>query len=269
MTRSTTRLEPNPRAGRGFETDEIREFTRVAGRLATEARERANKRNTVKICGSLPPLTPSYRSDRTIDKTKGQATYLLIAEALWPFVDIYLVESMSSLAEAQLAYRSVHHLRKPVLVAFALNSTGEQLRSGEDVVNAIQRLVECADSIAQEEGSEVMLHGVLFNCSQPEDIAKGLHYVHRSETLQNLFSGRSIVLGAYGDRISTSSTAGKMEETLVSGAMHSALDMEIYREFVLRWIQCGALLVGGCCGIPPSYIEYIAQVVDQESAFHP
>ncbi|GLE09790.1 hypothetical protein PINS_up021646 [Pythium insidiosum] len=90
---------------------------------------------------------------------------------------------MSSLAEAQLAYRSVHHLRKPVLVAFALNSTGEQLRSGEDVVNAIQRLVECADSIAQEEGSEVMLHGVLFNCSQPEDIAKGLHYVHRSETL--------------------------------------------------------------------------------------
>ncbi|KAJ0389795.1 hypothetical protein ATCC90586_011778 [Pythium insidiosum] len=114
-----------------------------------------------------------------------------------------------------------------------------------------------------------MLRGVLFNCSQPEDIAKGLKYVHHSEKIQNMLTGHSIVLGAYGDRISTSSTAGRMEETLVSGAMHSVLDMEIYREFVLRWIKFGALLVGGCCGIPPSYIKHIADVANHEHASHP
>lgn len=276
--------------GLGFTTEEIREYTRLAGRLAREARERASAEGPAKVCGSLPPLMPGFRSDRTIEHQQGLDTYLLIGEALWPFVDVYLAETMSSLAEAKLAYEAVETLRKPVLISFALNSTG-QLRSGEPVTDSIRKLLAFCDKRAQEPASATtsditsetstttgecpsassgtgvsMLQGILFNCSQPEDIAKVLRHISTDKALCTELKDKGVKLGGYGDRVSSISTAGVLEEKLVSGAMHSVLDMEIFASFALRWIEEGAEIVGGCCGVPPSYLERINErVVEQRT----
>jgi S-methylmethionine-dependent homocysteine/selenocysteine methylase len=254
----------------GFTVEEIREYTRLAGRLAVEARERAGKEGIVTICGSLPPLMPTYRSDRTIDSERGLDTYLLIGEALWPFVDMYVAETMSNLVEAKMAYAAVENLRKPVLISFALNNTG-QLRSGESVQDAIRGLLAFIEERLQERANSVipstngdaksMLYGILFNCSQPEDIAKVLKHIHEDKSLVDVIKQKGIRLGGYADRISPNSTAGSMEEKLGVGMMHSVLDMEIYTSFVRRWIEEGANIVGTCCGIPPSYLEHIHESV--------
>ncbi|KAF1331341.1 Homocysteine s-methyltransferase, partial [Globisporangium splendens] len=254
----------------GFTVEEICEYTRLAGRLAVEAREHADKEGKVTICGSLPPLMPTYCSDRTIDHERGFDTYLLIGEALWPFVDVYVAETMSNLVEAKMAYAAVENLRKPVLISFVLNNTG-QLRSGESVQEAIRGLLAFIEERLQAQANSVipstnddprsMLYGILFNCFQPEDIAKVLKHIHEDKSLFEEIKQKGLRLGGYADRISPKSTAGSMEEKLGVGSMHSALDMEIYTTFVQRWIEEGADIVGTCCGIPPSYLERIHESV--------
>jgi len=260
--------------GLGFTAEEIREYTRLAGRLAKEALDRSSTENPVKICGSLPPLMPSYRTDRTIERQRGLDTYLLIGEALWPFIDVYLAESMSSLAEAKLAYEAVETLQKPVMISFALNST-EQLRSGESVLDSIKKLLAFCEERAQEQatsssgsgsGSASMLQGVLFNCSQPEDIAKVLRHIRENKGLIRELKDKGIKLGGYGDRVSSISMAGVLEEKLGSGAMHSGLDVEIFASFVMRWLEDGAEIVGGCCGVPPTYLERIHERLQEQKA---
>jgi len=247
--------------GVGFTSEEIREYTRHAGRLAVEAREKAALESSVQICGSLPPLMPSYRADRTIEKDHGHEIYQLIGEALWPFVDLYIAETMSSLKEAQMAYEAVYHLKKPVMVSFALDSTGHQLRSGERLVEVIEKMIDFSDQLATQDTLDNVLSGILFNCSQPEDIAKALKYTSESEIAQEMLSGRGIVLGGYGDRVSPTSKAGILEEQVVAGAMHSGIDMEVYSGFVQRWIKYGASMVGGCCAVPPKYIGHVVEAL--------
>ncbi|GMF31444.1 unnamed protein product [Phytophthora lilii] len=251
--------------GVGFTPDEIREYSGLAGELAADARARVNRKEQAKICGSLPPLMPSIRSDRIIDRQKGLDTYLLIGEALVPSVDVLLAETMSSLAEATMAFEGVQPLQKPVMVAFALNSTG-QLRSGEDVVESMQRLIEFSTRHmemlpGEAEAKDNLLCGILFNCSQPEDIAKAIKRVKDTPELVAELKKHHIRIGGYGDQISPMSKAGAMEESLAPGALHSVMDMEIYSKFAVRWIDDGASIVGGCCGIPPEYYQRITEIL--------
>ncbi|POM71121.1 SAM4-like protein [Phytophthora palmivora] len=250
--------------GLGFTPDEIREYSQTAGKLATDARARVN-REGVQTLGSLPPLMHSFRSDRTIDRQKGLDTYLLIGEALLPSVDMFLAETMSSLAEAKIAFEGVQPLQKQVMVSFALNSTG-QLRSGEDVVESVKSLIEFCTGRKEMHPGEAedktnLLCGILFNCSQPEDISKALNHLKANPDLMDSLKQHDIRIGGYGDHISPNSKAGVMEESLVPGALQSVVDMEIYSKFAMRWIDDGASIVGGCCGIPPEYLQRISEIM--------
>ncbi|CAH0481853.1 unnamed protein product [Peronospora belbahrii] len=251
--------------GVGFTPDEIRAYSQTAGELAADSRARFNRNDGVKICGSLPPLMHSFRSDRTIERQKGLDTYLLIGEALLPSVDVFLAETMSSLAEAKMAFEGVQTLQKPVMVSYALNSTG-QLRSGEEVVDSVRSLVEfCTSRIellpGEPEGKHNLLCGILFNCSQPEDIAKAIRQLKEDSELMDVLKKHNLRIGGYANHISPLSKAGAMEESLVAGALQSVVDLEVYSKFTMRWIEDGASIVGGCCSISPEYIQQIAQEI--------
>ena len=254
--------------GVGFTPNEIRMYTETAGELAADARAKFDHKNRVQICGSLPPLIYSLRSDRTIEREKGLDTYLRIGEALLPSVDVFLAETMSSLAEAKLAYEGVLTLKVPVLVSFALNSTG-QLRSGEEVVASVRSLIEFCASHTElppgvDEGEASLLKGILFNCSQPEDITKAIRRLSEDSDLENMMKKYDIRCGGYGDRISPKSKAGAMEESLVPGALQSIVDMEVFGKFATRWIDDGASIIGGCCSVSPEYVQRLGEILAHE-----
>ncbi|KAF1331199.1 Homocysteine s-methyltransferase, partial [Globisporangium splendens] len=243
--------------GVGFAEVDIVKYTAVAGMLAQKARTLAGK-PAAKICGSLPPLLESYRADCVMEHNDGVHMYAVIGSALLPYVDEYLAETLSSVAEAKMALEAVQDFQKPVMVSFTLNSHGK-LRSGECVNDAVEELLHFTNSRAS-----VSLSGILFNCSQPEDISKALRVLHAAEELQTRLRERNIRLGAYANRLTQIPDDWAFHESTEAQTMRKDLDSEQYADYVSEWIGLGAELIGGCCGIGPEYIHSIHERLVQQ-----
>ncbi|TMW62521.1 hypothetical protein Poli38472_005139 [Pythium oligandrum] len=235
--------------GVSFSEEEIVKYCDVAGRLAQRAR--ASKPSS-RICGSLPPLLESYRPDRLVEFDDGLHLYSVIGSALRPYVDLFLGETLSTVEEAKMAILGVQDLQKPVMISFTLNTKG-QLRSGMSADDAIRELIHFTTFYA----STTRMHGVLFNCSQPEAISQALRCVQANEDLATSLQERDIRLGAYANRLTVIPEDWALAESSEPQAMRTDLEVEQYLRFVMEWIDLGAEIIGGCCGIGPEYIESI------------
>jgi len=244
--------------GVGFAEGDIVRYTAIAGKLAQEARLRSGKPEA-KICGSLPPLLESYRADRVVEHDEGVHLYAVIGSALLPYVDFYLAETLSSVAEAKMALIGVRDYQKPVMVSFALNSQG-RLRSGECVDDAVDELLHFTRTSA----STVTLHGILFNCSQPEDISKALRVLNAADETKVRLHEHNIRLGAYANRLTQIPDNWALQESAAPQAMRDDLDVQQFTDFVSGWIELGAAIIGGCCGVGPEYIASIHQRLEQQ-----
>lgn len=67
--------------------------------------------------------------------------------------------------------------------------------------------------------------------------------------------GQSLELGVYANAFPPVNTEAKANSTLLE--IRSDLGPESYLEWSRTWVEAGATLVGGCCGIGP---EHIAQL---------
>ena len=74
----------------------------LAGRLARAAADAAQR--PVRVAGSLPPVCGSYRPD-LFDAAVARPILQLLIDALEPYVDVWLSETLSSEAEMVLAAR--------------------------------------------------------------------------------------------------------------------------------------------------------------------
>ncbi|KAK1946086.1 Methionine synthase [Phytophthora citrophthora] len=255
--------------GVGFSDKEIVQYTTVAGRIAREACDRWTSRSDrtkkPKVCGSLPPLLESYRPDKVPEVDEGVRLYTMIATALKPFVDCYLAETLSSIQEAKMALLGVQQAycretggREGVMVSFTLNSCG-RLRSGENVRDAAQDLLSFTENIFEME-----LQAILFNCSQPEAICKAFRELDADENIRERLHSRGVRLGAYANRLTAIPDAWALAESSQPQAMRTDVAVERYVDFVSQWIELGAEIVGGCCGVGPEYIASVKRVLHDQ-----
>ena len=218
--------------------DRYRELTRLAATLARRAVRESGK--DVAVAGSLPPLEESYRADLVPSPEVAQPIYQGIAEALRDDVDLYICETMSSAAEAHTAAGAAlaHGQGKPVYVAWTLDETpGQGLRSGETVKEAVDALAGLA------------VAGYLFNCTHPETIEAGLRELKILTTKP---------IGCYPNRLNKVPEGWTLDNEITTG-LRSDLPQHLYVAAMLRSIEAGATLVGGCCGIGPSDIRALAE----------
>ena len=192
------------------------------------------------VAGSMGPTGRSYRPDLTLGVEQGTEFYAEIAELQAPYVDFYLLETMSSLTQAKGAVLGAKSIGKPVWLSVTVDDAdGGRLRSGEPITGLTKLLVK--------EGN---IDALLINCSTPEAV---------TTALQNL--GRPpIPVGAYANGFTKIS-----EDYLADSATVSALDTrtdlgpEAYLGFAKQWQVCGATIIGGCCEVGPAHIKELAR----------
>jgi hypothetical protein len=209
----------------------------LAGQLAREVADAAGK--PVRVAGSLPPVCGSYRAD-LFDAVTARPLVEVLVSALRPYVDHWLGETLSAIEEAQLLRDVIGQDGKPLWLSFTLSDDGDEdvprLRSGETVSSAIVAALDLGAS------------AVLFNCSQPEVMAEAVR-VARSVIGER---GGEVAVGVYANAFPPMRKDATANATVLE--IRADLDPPGYLAFARAWVEQGANIVGGCCGIGPEHI---------------
>jgi S-methylmethionine-dependent homocysteine/selenocysteine methylase len=218
-----------------------RQLAALSGSLARRAADAAGR--PVRVAGSLPPLFGSYRPD-LFDVDAAPSVIDPLVEGLTPHIDHWLGETLGSIAEAREVRAALDRAGSslPLWISFTLDDhVPGTLRSGEPIDDAV--------AVALDLGAEA----VLFNCCQAETITAAMTIAARRT------DGRAAI-GGYANRFVDSHTSSGEANAQIS-AFRDDLDPASYGEFVDRWIETGATVVGGCCGMEPAHIALLAAEV--------
>ena len=210
-----------------FEDLQIKSFD-IANKARTELGFTAEE---VQIAASIPPLIGSFTSDkRSFFVLKDE--YKRIVDIQSPRADLFIVETISFIREAQAAVEAALEGNKPILLSLTLSDENPHtLRSGEKITDAIETL------------KDYDIQGFLFNCSYPESITQGMKYLKQ----QNL------PYGGYANAFTTVEPL-KPGGTVDNLKARKDLDAQNHAWQVLGWVDEGASIVGGCCEVGPDEI---------------
>jgi S-methylmethionine-dependent homocysteine/selenocysteine methylase len=212
-----------------------RELADLAGRLARQEADAAAR--PVRVAGSLPPLFGSYRPD-LFDPATAPALLADLVAGLAPHVDLWLAETQSSVQEATAAAAALPDDGRRLWLSFTLRDGDGPpvLRSGEPVADAARA------------ARDLGVAALLFNCSQPERMAAALAAARSAVP--------DLPLGAYANAFPQITGEHEANERLLD--IRTDLDPAGYRAFAERWLDAGATVVGGCCGVGPEQVAALA-----------
>jgi S-methylmethionine-dependent homocysteine/selenocysteine methylase len=207
-------------------------------RALAEAHESRAKAGHGLIAGSMGPLGESYRPDLTPSLAISAPLYAEKAQILGPYVDVILLETMSSLGLAEGALKGAQAAGKPVWLSVSVDDRdGSKLRSGEPI-SGLRDLITAYPTAA-----------VLANCSMPEAMLDAL----------GVLSQLGLPFGAYANGFSEISSLPLPNAVAAPDYTHRHdLTPEKYTAFVMQWVDMGATIVGGCCEVGPPHIRHLA-----------
>ena len=219
-------------------------LARLAGQLARQSASQAA--HTVTVAGSLPPALGSYRPD-LFDKEQSIRIHQTLIAGLDEHVDVWLAETQSSIAEIRAAHAALGGNRKPFWVSFTLDDdplgSAVTLRSGETVAAAVDAALALG------------VQTVLFNCSQPEVMEAAVIVARQVIDA----SGAAVEIGVYANAFPPQPKDAKANSGLDD--IRPDLDPKKYVQWAQRWVNQGASLVGGCCGISPEHIAELSRTL--------
>ena len=214
-----------------------RELAHLAGDLARKAV--AGQPNVV-VAASLPPLFGSYRPD-LFDAARAADLIDPLVDGLRDNADVWLGETLGAIAEVHAVREALDRAResRPLWISFTLDdATPGTLRSGESVDLAVR--------VAHDLGATA----VMFNCCQAETISHSMPIARRALP-------ESVQIGGYANRfVAAHSTEVQANAGLAT--FRDDLAPHEYCSFVHDWVDMGATMVGGCCGMEPSHIAALA-----------
>lgn len=240
-------------------------LTEEAGKLAREAADCAGRE--VLVAGCLPPQQESYQVEGLAPLELLQPLYHNAASALAPHVDLLLCETVSGVQEGLAAATAASVSGKPWWISFSLeDNESALLRSGE----ALQDAVEAVRDLPG-------LEALLVNCCAPAAVRAALPVLHAT-------APQGVRIGGYANGFQTtttewlrgSATAGQgagapggggdpgssggagVAPRLPAGEYDEAgvILPGAFAVHAVGWVrECGATVVGGCCGTGPEHIR--------------
>ncbi|OOO20084.1 homocysteine S-methyltransferase [Rhizobium sophoriradicis] len=221
---------------------------RLAGRLARETADSVTDRKVL-VAGSLPPIFGSYEP-QNFQPARVQHYLRVLVENLAPFVDIWLGETLSLIAEGDAVREAVAASGKPFWISFTLADDEADIKSGEPKLRSGES-VEAAAAWAVSSGTEALL----FNCSKPEVMRTAV------ETAARVFrkTDAPIEIGVYANAFE-----GEQGESAANEGLHETrgdLNDDVYSRFACSWAEAGATIIGGCCGIGAAHIHRLGKTL--------
>ena len=226
--------------------DQGRALAKRAGEMARAAV--CETKTCTRVAGSIPPLFGSYRVDLYQPERVVELATPLI-EGLRTHVDLWLCETQGLIDEPTRVKSLIDRLdtqKKPFWIAFTLEDSQLNdeplLRSGESVVDALKAMVDAN------------VDAILFNCCQPEVISQAIQTTqHQLASL----GAKQIDIGAYANAFPPQLKDAQANEGL--NELRADLTPASYLDWAQQWIQDGATLIGGCCGIGPEHITVLSK----------
>ncbi|GLE09789.1 hypothetical protein PINS_up021645 [Pythium insidiosum] len=178
--------------------------------------------------------------------------------ALQPHVDVFLGETLSTIDEAKMAITGVQDYGKPVMVSFTLRSDGA-LRS------ATRSWTSSASCCASRPSRRRACSCTRCSLTAPNlrrSRGRCARFKPPDGLMENL-AERDVRVGAYANRLTAIADDWALAESVEPQAMRADLDVAQYVEYVNTWVNMGARIIGGCCGIGPEYIAQIHETLKQ------
>ena len=202
-------------------------LTELAVTLAREAAERARGAREVLVAGSIAPLEDCYRPDLAPSPDVAEREHAEQAVRLARRgVDLILIETIGTIAEAKAALRGAKPTGLPVLVSFLARGPRE-IWSGEPLAEAVAAV------------EPLKPDAILVNCVPP-DMA--------GECVAEMARATRVPLGCYAN-------VGAPEMEAGTWRFDPQWTPERFAEAASRWVARGAQIVGGCCGTGPEHIR--------------
>lgn len=184
-----------------------------------------------RVAGCLAPLEDCYRPDLSPPEVAARPAHGRMARLLADAgVDLILCETFPHPGEALIALDAALATGLPVWLSLTAGPDGDLLDDAAILATAHE---------AAERGASA----VLANCVRRE----------RLDVLLPRLATLPVPTGGYGNVGAPCEEHGWRTEGLD--------DPEPYAQHVLRWVDAGAQIVGGCCGTTPAHIAAIAPLL--------
>ena len=212
--------------------------------LALKARDISKKK--ILVAGGLPNQYQTYSENLGDDLNLIEKNFYDQAKLLKSNIDFFYLDVMGSGKECEIALKTIKSFNLPVLVGVHIRKNGK-LPSGENISDIVKKYKE-----------ENWL-GIIAACVHPES------YEIITKELKNLDIPYGFKLNAFKNipddyEVRSHSTWGKDgNPTKILGSREDITESKFY-EFVKKFKDAGATILGGCCEIRPSHISKIASL---------
>lgn len=207
-----------------------KKLTRKAVALAEKARERQGKGRPVWIAGSLAPLEECYSPNLAPFEEFAFNDHLDQAGNLADSgVDLILLETMNTVAEARAALKAAQTTGLPVGVSVVCDNRG-RLLSGERAADAAREL------------SRLKPDFLSVNCTP---------LTGTTVALRRMAAETGLPLCAYAN-------AGQLADESGAWRFDSRMNPAVYVAEARKWVKAGARIIGSCCGTGPDYTRALA-----------
>ena len=211
-----------------------------AGNIAREAVK--SHKNEVKVAASIPPVFGSYKP-HDFDSVKSIPILEIFKNNLIQYCDLILAETLSCIDEIETIQDVFGDCNMPFWMSLTIEDEYKnlpKLRSGEEIVTALGKI------------DFNKISSVLFNCSQPEIMAKAI------TTAKDVIP-ENINIGVYANAFQPIKIGQKDANSQIRNT-RKELTPEKYLDFVKEWTELEVDIVGGCCGIGPEHIKKICDL---------
>jgi len=225
-------------------SEQTEEINTQSVRLAMEARKLCGAEETVVIAGSIsafepkghPEIVPSYEDAL---KDFQEQVRILAREG----VDLIVLEMFSRTVDLKAAVDAATETGLPIWVGLSCESHDGQIylglsgrHGGETIADAVNA------SLSPNVKAFCIMH------SPPQVTA---------DALRELQNSTSLPMGAYAHGGGIRDQGGQAPEASPQGQSLAETDPKRYLDYAHEWVECGATIIGGCCGTTPEHISVL------------